>query len=214
MNYVVLTGKDEGIGYFLRTALEPIGQTVWLSRGSPISVQLAEQLSEHDGSPIVAVLDLGGEPLERWKTPIEHFMATNQLGKNQLPDGSSIVAVSEVENDQCSKYTQQLSGIQANLLLTHHGELLSLARQNVTASLITPTFIASTVAKLVGTMATEIFDHRIKQGFEKIEDPKLRQFAQNQVDKQRAYLEQSKLKLLKSVANGPSLVDRFLGRFF
>lgn len=215
MNYVVLTGKDEGLDYFLKKALDPIGKTVWISNGSRIADQVTEQLAGHDGSPIVVVMNLEDDAFKDWKRPIAGFLNSKSIGGCHFPDSTSIIVVSELSRSKDASKALTDAGISGKLIITKHSDLRDIAREvGVPESEIHAELIAYSTTRLTIEIAHEIMAERIENDLVASTDPALRQFVEKTVESRSEYAKKITSKIIKSLGKKPSIIDNLLERFF
>ncbi|WP_410950752.1 hypothetical protein [Pseudomonas sp. S1(2024)] len=95
MDRIFLTDKTTDFIDILVDELQPISSIVTLNLNSPLSEQMEAFFNDHDQSPVVAVIDIGGgKPLD-WNKPLVAALDSRVIGGVQLPDQSSIFILTE-----------------------------------------------------------------------------------------------------------------------
>ncbi|WP_274644690.1 hypothetical protein [Pseudomonas serbica] len=95
MDRIFLTDSTNSFMATLASQVEPLGKSVFLTLDSPFSEQMENLLNDHDGSPIIAVLNIGnGKPID-WHKPLAGALASRVIGGVVLPERSSIFVLTE-----------------------------------------------------------------------------------------------------------------------
>jgi hypothetical protein len=165
MDYVFLTEKNEGLSEIVKSAIEPLGKSILLTRESSFSGQMEESLTDHDGTPVVVVIDIGAEKIAGWDEPLGHALKNRIIGGSHLPPKSSIIVLSEASKEEVFDKSSYNLNWRAALIDLKHQEVRKQCEVISNPSYVTDEYVAGMVSTVVSGIVEKIAGERVEASY-------------------------------------------------
>lgn len=160
MDYVFLNDEGDGLSEVVKSAIEPLGKSIWLTRDRSFSEQMEESLKDHDGSPVVVVIDIGAEKISCWDGPLGSAIKNRFIGGNELPSDSSIIVLSESSQKDVFKNSPENMGVIGRFVNCKRKDYLESLKVFTNITDIKEEDLTKTITSVVTTLVSRMSEER------------------------------------------------------